>query len=112
MGIVMTTEAGLYGGMAGVEAMGLVAAHAAEGLFLGGGAHRLPGVGGSQRREPLSAAHTVLAARKALHLFTVALPAGGFIRAIPPHALRGRPTPRFMPVCRTSTASPSTPRQP
>lgn len=47
MGIVMTSEAGLYGGMASVEAMGLVAAHAAEGLFVGGGAHRLPGVGGS-----------------------------------------------------------------
>lgn len=31
----------------------------------------------------------MLAARKSLHLFTVALPAGGFIRAIPPHALRG-----------------------
>jgi hypothetical protein len=47
MGIVMASEAGLYGGMAGVEAMGLVAAPAAEGLFVGGGAHRLPGVGGS-----------------------------------------------------------------
>jgi hypothetical protein len=34
-------------GMAGVEAMDLVAAHAAEGLLVGGGVHRRRGVGGS-----------------------------------------------------------------